>query len=412
MTKKKQLYGIRLKNKKSKGFSVARPPEDRLVVVLQGIEFNNKDLEVKFRLPDYLDSKLGQKRFKKYIKIDKLKNGDTHYLNKLQNVRYTVRITNTKNDIQKYLQKPGIIVIYDGHARYGRGPCFGTSSAPGEDWGNGTDLNKTGMFRMGYRYLSVPASEIVTHGYKASLLLSSVDIYDTNKVMLYHLHPWLRKRRKNRRFKSLTVTDIITHQESVKQAVKKLHNIYNSDNIDEYLEELIDSDPNNLTALIEGGYKPKEKYWCYYKTVYYRKLRDKKRIVNKPFKLLFVVLHADWNNTKVKPMDIGATDLKCRVFCHFGCNTRIHHRMVIRHSKFKDWVHKGNNAFVYLTKSETWELSPYWLFYLIRYRRFNAYMPWNRLLRFALGQTNQKLSDLQKKNPEYNYRVKFAPNVR
>ncbi|MFO0616633.1 MAG: hypothetical protein U0414_28830 [Polyangiaceae bacterium] len=98
--------------------------------------------------------------------------GDTlTYSNPQQRIDYTIVFSGDRALFKTALETPDVGVFYDGHARYGRGPCFGPPGPPpphgsntGEHWNDG-DRNHTGIFRMGWDFLSVPASEIETHGY-------------------------------------------------------------------------------------------------------------------------------------------------------------------------------------------------------------------------------------------------------
>src|SRR5262245_60902632 len=71
---------------------------------------------------------------------------DSEYINHFQRVRFTIEESTSKKQFIDWLKTPDLHVIYMGHARYGRGPCFGAHGiAPNgalvksEDWEEGTD---------------------------------------------------------------------------------------------------------------------------------------------------------------------------------------------------------------------------------------------------------------------------------
>ena len=152
------------------GFTALSPVlETRQLKIAYGIQFHpGESLDVTPQ--QYCD---------KYLELsaDLEKISASEYLNHLQGVRYTIEETTSKQKFIEWLKTPELHVIYMGHARYGRGPCFGargidTSVSPEvlvqtEDWEQGTDAN-SGIFRMGYPYIGVEVKELVDHGYTAN----------------------------------------------------------------------------------------------------------------------------------------------------------------------------------------------------------------------------------------------------
>ena len=96
--------------------------------------------------------------------------------NYMQGVKYILYFVNSKDKFIEALKTPAIMVIYAGHARYGRGPCFSDPNLhvdaskiprenpyggplcprPCENWADGTDKAKWGLFRWGIPLYSSP----------------------------------------------------------------------------------------------------------------------------------------------------------------------------------------------------------------------------------------------------------------
>jgi len=104
-----------------------------------------------------------------------------------------------------------------------------------------------------------------------------------------------------------------------------------------------------------------------------------------------VLLQAGWKETVTKPMDLGAIDLKCRVFCHFGCSSYVHYRSIVRNQK--NWKKSGNtDRFAYFTSGLAVSITgPFWLYYLLTYDQFSACKPWEDSLEYARIKTNSRI---------------------
>jgi hypothetical protein len=59
-----------------------------------------------------------------------------------------------------------MFVLYMGHARFGRGACFGRIFNRPDDGPTTGDVWQQGLFRKGFPHIAVPAREIVEHGYR------------------------------------------------------------------------------------------------------------------------------------------------------------------------------------------------------------------------------------------------------
>jgi hypothetical protein len=302
--------------------------ERREICIAYGGEAHMNQLPPEFVLENHLSSILGN-----YPNVERV--SEHEYRNHRQRVIFLIRHTTNKNDFRKWLQTPGLHVIYNGHARNGRGPCFGRIEAHGrgEVWAEGTDRQANGMFRMGFPYIGAAATEITSHGYTARLL----------------------------RADEAVPAEADCHPEVVP-----------------YLSRLQAKTPEELgegLVGLVGGHRAGDRYWCYQKPA------------GGPW---FVIHHAGWQETASSPYDWGGTEVACRVFCHFGCSTFIHNYPVMR--RLAGWRREGNDRYAYWTTGPAVGVTySRWVANLITYDQENANASWEGSLESALRRTNQDL---------------------
>jgi hypothetical protein len=328
-----------------KVISVAAPPfETRNIVIAQGIQFNNKDYANSHDMGSIVpDGSLKKRLLAAGLPFVIASPGRSAALtNMKQGVNYTINVVNTKSEFVAALESDKThIVIYDGHARFGRGCCFGTDMKPSEDWENGTTFD-TGLFRMGYPYVAVPVKDIVEHGYTADIVSAS------EPLGLEDCEPDLRRAIKKNLVKPHSLKDI-----PQKEAHKKLR---------------IDKNPIG----------PQDRFWAF-------------DWAGEGFS---VISHAGWEKTASAPMDLGPTDIRCRVFCHFGCSSRQHYQRIV--CILKGFLRVGDtDNFSYFTSDIALGgvTSPNWLFHLLSYDQFNAGQAWGPILEYARVHANR---DIQK----------------
>jgi len=303
--------------------------EDRLIIIAQGIEGHEHQLDhQQWTFVNYLR--------RKNLDIE-FTNGEAVYLSHVQGVRFTVRIVERKDEFKRYLQTENAHVIYDGHARYGRGPCFGDDPAPGEDWEDGADSAAGGLHRMGFPFITVSVKEILKHGYTANLVRETEPLEPRDDC-----HPHVRRVS----WRGYTLDQL--------DSTGRLH--------------------SQVRQPVAEG----ERFWGY------RGWLDGEGGYH-------VVLHAGWENTTTHPMDLGATSMQCRVFCHFGCSTLKHNQPIVRERK--GWQQTGDQYYAYFTSAPSDErVGRFWLHRILSYPVFNAYEPWSGSLDYAQGKTNQDLN--------------------
>jgi hypothetical protein len=111
----------------------------------------------------------------------------------------------------------------------------------------------------------------------------------------------------------------------------------------------------------------------------------------------FVVIRAGWNDPPTAPSNIGVTDLNCRVFNHFGCDTRKHNRAILRDRPFKAWPQEGDHGFAYFTTNiSAGPTTVYWLYHLFTYPKLNNFADWKPSLDYALDKSNKDIASVQR----------------
>lgn len=321
--------------------------ETRELKIVYGIQFH-PDESLDFTPQNYLNDHLELSDT-----LEKI--SDNEYVNHLQGVRFIIEETTSRQTFIKWLKTPELHVIYMGHARYGRGPCFGARGIfvdpvthrkmllKTEDWEEGSDAD-SGLFRMGYPYIGVEASEVTEHGYTANPLKEfdgPPAWADCDPDLRGHLSsPSLRPRTPD-----------------------KIH-------------------PGLVDQLRD--HNDGDKYWSY----------DSSRG-------RAIVHHAGWRNTFSAPSDFGAlhdpgdpdnTQMQCRVFTHLGCSTFIHNYPVVRGIDIANWRRSGDERYAYWTSapSAPHALGP-WVHAVISYNRWNCYFPWEPSLEWAVQRANRSL---------------------
>jgi len=405
--------------------AVAPAFEDRDIVVAQGIEFHNSCYlaEVDWNLPQAIRRKPDPDWTKvEWRSLDKLiinADNTAEYTNDKQRVHYRVRIIEKKDDFKLALETPGLMVIYDGHARYGRGPCFGDPAKhtfnsrgypecppKGEDWGDGSATSVWGQWKMGFPWIPVPVSEMLHHGYRALAVLEDkpVNLSKTSArrhpdIRLSGLEPTALKKlieetsaRRHpdirlSRLKLMTLDELIDEtnrtRDRLRTAVAKF-NADPEDDIPEELQGIYHKDASNIRGQFTNV-TDTSRFWVQHVNVYFRK-------ADQWYRLREVILDAGWSGTNISPMDLGGTVMRCRCFCHFGCSTYKHNHPIVRGSKYANWRQEGNERYAYWTdKLSASGTSAFWMYNIFRYSKRSAKLSWAPLLADAVKKTNDDL---------------------
>ena len=323
------------------------PVEERLIILAQGLQYLNHQLPATYRVPEYLQSRLGGD-------VEVRADGTAVYTSRAQGVRFVIRKITRKNDFKDALQTRGAHDIDGGHARYGRGPCFGESASPGDDWEVGTNPSVNGIFRWGYPYMGIDVHEIIDHGYHCYALLVT-----DPKPPREDFHPELRR--------------VYGRDATIRP----------SDALKPYR---LDQFHPDLAARILGTTPPPGPA---------RPIQAGDRLWGsspdrhgRPAK---IVLHGNWTGSMSDPLDLGATDMTCKVFCHFGCSSFHHNYRPLRF--LKGWQRTEDDRFAYWTTAPPphVNLPSRWIYFLLRYPRRNAFQNWHPSLIWTLNQTNQHI---------------------
>jgi hypothetical protein len=317
--------------------------ETRQLKIAYGIQFH-PDETPKVKPQDFLDQYLE-------LSADLEKVSASEYISHVQGVRFTIEETTSKQQFITWLKTSDLHVIYMGHARYGRGPCFGahgidstgTALVKSEDWEQGTNAD-SGIFRMGYPYIGVPASELVDHGYTANAVKES-----EGRPAAADCDPDLRG----------------------------------------YVGSLTARAPDDIATGLAAqlrNYQAGDRYWTYHSS-----------------EGIAIVHHAGWRNTLSSGSDLGTlqnpddpdhTQMTCRAFTHLGCSTYIHNYKVVR--KIAMWQRSGNERYAYWTTNLSgppYAVGP-WVRALIAYNKWNAFSSWEGSLNWAVQRANRSLRNL------------------
>jgi hypothetical protein len=249
--------------------------ETREVVIGYGAQFHDWDY-----MKGIWSSEIGS---------DFTDNGDwCEVANPRQGVRWVVEPTIRKDIFKEALEREGILVIYQGHSRHGNGACF---------------AEEPGGFPPGY---GQAPGEIVAENVQGDHWGDGTDEADG----MFRLgKPFicmpLSELRENRyRFAPSAITDpkpaAVDRDAHAQGTVTRL------------------TLPEDLRDLVMSGYESDtHQYWAVHGND--------------------ILMYAGWTGTRNDPYDLGATDMRCRCFCHFGCSTREHFRQIIRGDDYKAW---------------------------------------------------------------------------
>ncbi len=353
--------------------TLTAPLELRRIVIAQGKQFQNGDPEMYWTVPELLllpgpqrieaiDAAFRLRRSREFngavvlpamlrmpaIPLVAEADGTFTHVDLRQGVVFSISVINTKDEFVRCLDEPDLHLIYYGHARYGRGPCFGSGgSSPGEEWeeGHGPHPNSDGIFRMGHRFVSVHAHEVLEHGYTANLVRADFKpaAADCDPDLKPHLG----------RLKALRLEDI--------DAAIRSWTLRQLGSEASLVDHVRDRDPD-------------ARWWTHGSG-----------------ENLELVMHAGWTGTISAPDELGALEPACRVFCHLGCSSFVHNYAVVR--KQKGWKRSGNERYAYwTTAASAGPTDVYWLQALLTYPKYNAWESWAGSLDYALRFTNAALA--------------------
>ncbi|MEW6051213.1 MAG: hypothetical protein AB1644_09170 [Candidatus Zixiibacteriota bacterium] len=268
----------------------------------------------------------------------------SEYTNDVQRVHFTIEIVYSKQALKQALEREDTQVIYGGHSRYGRGSAFhqysGAVPVTGEHWECGTGPDN-GIYRLAYPFVPVSFHDIETHQYECYPVAVEDGLPATRDR-----HPDARR--------SLSRVSL----------------------------------PGDAVGYVAPYYEsPSQQYYgC--------------RILGEQH----VLMYANWTESLGAPYDIGATDMRCRCFCHFGCSSRLHFREIVRGAGYKNWGRDNppTTRFAYFTTAEAYpmETTAYWMHRWLTYNRQNNHQSWWNSLESAKRTANRDLAGRR-----YGYRV-------
>lgn len=322
--------------------------ETRRIVIAEGLDFHESDRDernqyyknsTKFKnYREYSSFQYLEKKIGGEFRVDSDRK-NAEYTSTKQKIHFQLQIVHTKSDFKTALETSGIIVVYDGHSRYGRGSCFDqyqeSVNDHGDQWEDGTHKDN-GLFRLGYPFLAVPFSEIDHHQYHFAPISAESAPPNREQQHPFSRHPDIR-----RSLSRIELPDELTH----------------------YVLEEHKSPSNTYFGFTSRGETK-------------------------------IILRAGWKNTRNSPNDLGATQINCKTFCHFGCSSQLHYWHIIRRSEYKGWqrTEPPTEKFAYFTTEVSdFRGTAYWLYYLLTYPEQNNFQSWWESHQFAKKRANRKL---------------------
>jgi hypothetical protein len=327
------IHAVGRQTTDSRSFTALSPAfENRTIVLCQGTQFTTAVDE-----PEHPKNLLEARG----LVLDRVTDDFYFHTSDVQRVNFFLFIVRTKAAFKQALLIPGLHVIYAGHARHGQGACFHQEGDAAGEWWNNGENDDNGIFRFGYPLIAIPAKDVVEHGYHATMLPATVGKPSADPSQL---HPKLLQN--YGAIKPMTIQELISG--GTEQA---------------RLAELV------------GGTGP---FWGL-------KCNGDDGVFQPHF-----MMPCGWENTPVAPMDLGATDIACKVFADFGCSTLIHNAKVVR--RLKGFTKEGDDHYAYWTDAAAppIPLVGFWLFHLFTFPKDNAFLPWEASLEYARGKSNQE----------------------
>ncbi|MFO0546787.1 MAG: hypothetical protein U0271_00300 [Polyangiaceae bacterium] len=334
-------------------------PERRTIHYCQGVEFNNAQFREYFHVADYIPMYCATERSAirglarsqhRHTPLPVARVDDTtyRYLSDAQSVNYTIVVHNDKTELAQALADDGAFVIYQGHARYGRGPCSGPDpyGYVGEDWQDGESPTTRGIFKMGFEFIGIPAYEINEHGYRAHLLPASEPLPTPSQCDASLRRVLLRQTATTgtgaaRMIAPMRLSEIQTR-------LVRYHRDHGRD----------------LGALVHGA-TPDTEVWTYVADFEGQSLRH--------------VIH------RAGAANLSATNVRCRAFAHLGCSTAGLNQPVWvgGHAEAND-----HNISLWTTRAAPMHGGLYLLYYLLAYPNRSAGQPWGDWIDWAVARAN------------------------
>jgi len=306
--------------------------EERHIVIARGAEFHDENFPAGTFEYDWKIFPYLQNHLGANFQVHA--DGTAEYTSNAQRVHYFLRETFSKQGLKQALETDNLHVIYYGHSRYGRGTCFDERRTGlvnhGEHWEDGTSASN-GIFRLGHPFVAVDLEDLHHHEYTCRPMRVEDPAPDRS--------------------------------ERDAEARRGLERI------------LMPADLRGFVAADHAS--PSNLYWGYR--------------AGRSTNLLF---RAGWTGTRAQPLDLGATDLRCKAFCHFGCDSRDHFWEIVRSTTYKGWTRPDppTDHYAYFTTNlSDCRTTPLWLRNLLTYSRDNAFQPWWNSLQHAKQRTNAQL---------------------
>jgi len=313
-------------------------PEVRKILLVEGAGFHNDQKLPEYRIPERLiDPKdSGLSRYPA-LAIEITDANHFQYENAVQGVRYEVERTTDRARFISGLEDPETFVLYTGHARFGRGCCFGrVFNSPDQGSPAVGDVWQQGLFRQGFPHIAVPVHELIEHQYKTFISPAS---------------------------QTLVQADCDPLLKSKFGALKK-----------KPLGEVV---PAEALGLIQGM-GPDELIWTF-RGFQHGKTDD------------FLVHVAGFEDTAFPDVDLGKTAIACKGYFDCACLTdQLNREIVVTRKGFAQVEDTGYSFFTTDASDMFDGLS--FLYHMLDFAEPSRFRPWKPMLDHAKTKANQDLA--------------------
>lgn len=313
-------------------------PEVRKILLAEGAGFHNDQKLPEYRIPERLiDPKnSGLSRYPG-LALAVIDADHFRYDNPMQGVRYEVERTTDRARFIAGLEDPETFVLYTGHARFGRGSCFGRVFN-GPEQGSPTvgDVWQQGLFRQGFPHIGVPVHELVEHQYRTFVSPA------TQTLVQADCDPLLKSK-----FGSL----------------KK-----------KPLREVVPADALHLIQ----GLGPDDLVWTF--RAFQHGVTDD-----------FLVHVAGFQNTAFPDVDLGKTAIACKGYFHCACLTEQLNREIVVVRKGFAQVDDTGHTFFTTDASDMFDGLSF-LYHMLSFPEPSRFRPWKDMLDYAKTKANRDLA--------------------
>jgi hypothetical protein len=384
------------------GAAPPRKVENRAIIVLKGLDFQDSPLP-------YVQARLKKDNS---LSMDMADDDNAVFYSAPQSVRFVLRVLRDKATFKAHLESPEHHVIYGGHARYGRGACFGPNSSPGDVWDVGTSNTPNshdGLYRLGFHYVPIPLEDILHHGYTYTPVAASVPM-SHGAQLKDERHPDIQGQLGN--LSTTTIKRLSRHSDIMHALARgPLLDDYKARGIDpktvpaDQMRADLDAQADKiraaLVAQLDSKFTPDTEIWFF----------NGGNFAEGGARLAQLPLEAGWKDTINAPFELDKTKVACRTFCHFGCDSFHHFSDIV--TRLKGFKQTGNEGYSFYSTSVVpcsgrVATAVFWIYHLLTYDKYNAYQSWGPSLKYTMDHANR---DIRNDPPPWGTVYRIQPGT-